>query len=122
MSNPSCDYLFAGLGFTGLHRLENGGQYSGSLDQEGGSTAISGVTYTDATGVVTFSAAESPAGVNELNFTGNIILNSTKVTAIVGMWTGRFVFNIRRAPASARHAIQIPTLHGAWGAFYNILQ
>ena len=62
MSNPSGDYQFAGLGFIGLRFFQDGSQYVGNLDDEDGFVAISRGTYTDATGVFTFSAAESPAG------------------------------------------------------------
>jgi hypothetical protein len=53
------------------------------------------VTYIDATGVVTFNAGESPTGVTDLNFTGNIVLDmsSGDVTGIAGTWTGRAVLS-----------------------------
>jgi hypothetical protein len=130
MSNPSGDYNFAGLGFNGLRFGQDGGQYSGYLYYgEGSSTPISGATYTDTTGVVTFGAGKSPAGVSDLNFTGNIILDlNGDVTAIAGTWTGRSIIN---APVEAATAVaptadpvtqkigNIPILqaHGAWSAF-----
>jgi hypothetical protein len=60
------------------------------------------VTYIDATGVVTFNAGESPTGVTDLNFTGNIVLDmsSGDVTGIAGTWTGRAVLS--NAPLAAR--------------------
>ena len=90
------------------------------------------------TGVVTFGAGASPAGIRELNFTGNVILDmSANVTAIAGTWTGRAFINApvaadlaAPAPAPAEPAIHkigqiIPILaHGAWTAFnrQNIIQ
>jgi hypothetical protein len=124
MSNPSGDYMFAGLGFIGLRFFQDGSQYVGNLDYEDGFIEISSGTYTDATGGVTFSAAESPAGVVDLNFTGNIILDlSGNVTAIAGTWTGRAVLS--NAPPAAAHAepairrppIPILQANGAWAAF-----
>jgi len=131
MSNPSGDYTFAGLGFTALRFFQDGSQYIGYLYWEDGrTTAISGATYTDATGAVTFSAGDSPLGITDLNFTGNIILDmSGNVTAIVGTWTGRsFIFaQVAAAPAAAEPAepairrigpiIPIVQAHGMWGAF-----
>ena len=126
MSNPSGDYSFAGLGFTGLQFFQDGNQYIGYLYYgEGSSIAISGATYTDATGVVTFSASESPAGVRALNFTGNIILDMTgNVTAIAGTWTGLAFIYVLAATAHADPAIHrippnppIMQAHGAWTAF-----
>lgn len=127
MSNPSGDYTFAGLGFTALRFYQDGSQYIGYLYWEGGrTTAISGATYTDATRVVTFVAGDSPAGVTDLNFIGNIILDmGGNVTGISGTWTGRsFAFAQVSAAEDAEPAIErigpiIPILeaNGAWGAF-----
>jgi hypothetical protein len=132
MSNPSGDYEFAGLGFTGLRLQPEGSQYIANLSYaQGGSTATSAATYTDATGAVTFSAGESPAGVTDLNFTGNIILDLTgNVTAIAGTWTGRSILKVFPGPAApaasaqAAPAIQrigpigpILQAHGSWAAF-----
>ena len=141
MSNPTGDYGFAGLGFTALRLLqEDGSKWIGYLyyGGEGSTVTISGATYTDATGVVTFGAGASPAGIRELNFTGNVILDmSANVTAIAGTWTGRAFINApvaadlaAPAPAPAEPAIHkigqiIPILaHGAWTAFnrQNIIQ
>jgi hypothetical protein len=129
MSNPSGDYAFAGLGFTGLRFFQDGTKYIGYLYYgQGASTAISNPTYTDATGVVTFGAGESPAGVADLNFTGNIILDmSGNVTAIAGTWTGRSFISVLPAVAASAAAqadirkigpiIPILQSHGAWAAF-----
>jgi hypothetical protein len=112
MSNPTGDYnTFAGLGFTGLRFYQDGSQYIGYLYYgQDSSTPISGATYSDATGIVTFSASESPAGVTDLNFTGTIILDmSGKVTAIAGPWTGRVVnVPVAVAPAAAAAAPAAP--------------
>jgi hypothetical protein len=125
MSDPSGDYTFSGLGFTGLRFYQNFSQYIGYLYYgEGSHIELSGATYTDATGVVTFSAGESPAGVVDLNFTGEVILDmSGNVTGIAGTWTGRAVLS--NAPPAAAHAepsiprpiIPILQAHGAWAAF-----
>jgi hypothetical protein len=126
MSNPSGDYTFSGLGFTALRFFPDGSQYIGYLYYgEGSALAVSGATYTDATGVVTFSAGESPAGVVDLNFTGNVILDmSGNVNGISGAWTGRAV--LANAPPAAAHAepgiprrpvIPILQANGAWAAF-----
>jgi hypothetical protein len=133
MSNPSGDYSFAGLGFTGLRFGLDGSQYDGYLYYgEGSATAISGPTYTDATGVVTFGVGESPAGVSDLNFTGNVILDLTgDVIAIAGTWTGRSLIHapVEAATAEAATAdpvtkkigigpiIPILQAHGSWSAF-----
>lgn len=132
MSNPSGDYGFAGLGFTGLRLQPEGSQYIANLsDAQGSSTPTSAATYTDATGLVTFSASESPAGVTDLNFTGNIILDlSGNVIAIAGTWTGRTILKVFPGPAApaasaqAEPAIQrigpigpILQAHGSWAAF-----
>lgn len=133
MSDPSGDYAFAGLGFTGLRFGLDGSRYDGYLYYgEGSATAISGATYTDATGVVTFGAGESPAGVSDLNFTGNIILDmSGGVTAIAGTWTGRSFIHAPVATATAaaatadpanqkirtRPIIPILQAYGSWSAF-----
>ena len=135
MSNPSGDYTFAGLGFTGLRFFQDGSQYIGFLYYgQGSSIAISGATYTDATEVVTFNAGSSPAGISDLNFIGNIILDmSGNVTAIAGTWTGRSIIlpiaeasaiatsgsSAQAAPAIQRTGPIIPILqaHGSWAAF-----
>jgi hypothetical protein len=131
MSSPVGDYSFAGLGFTSLQFSLEGSQYVGSLSYGDSSIAISGATYTDATGVVTFSAGESPGGVADLNFTGNLILDlSGDVIAIAGTWTGRSFIHTpaAAAPAASAHAepairkgigpnIPILQAHGAWAAF-----
>ena len=103
MSNPYGNYTFAGLGFASLYfPLED----TGSLSPAQGNILISNKTYTDATGVVTFSAGQSPAGVTDLNFTGNIILDlSGNVTAIAGTWTGRSHLNVAAKPAFPRQAL-----------------
>jgi len=130
MSNPSGDYGFAGLGFTGLRLQPEGSQYNASLSSAQVTTS-SAATYTDATGVVTFTAGESPAGVTDLNFTGNIILDlSGNVIAIAGTWTGRTILKVFPGPAApaasaqAEPAIQrigpigpILQVHGSWAAF-----
>lgn len=126
MSNPYGDYGFAGLGFTSLHLTEDGSDLSSAQV----SAASSGTTYTDATGVVTFSADQSPVGVTNLNFTGNIILDlSGNVIAIAGTWTGRSHLNVSAKPAAAAasaHAepavhgigpVSILQAHGSWVAF-----
>ena len=126
MSNPSGDYSFAGLGFNGLKFFQDGNQYIGYLYYgEGSSIPVSNATYTDGTGVVTFSASESPAGVRALNFTGNIILDPTgNVTAIAGTWTGLAFIVVLPAAARAEPTIyRIPPInpivnaHGAWTAY-----
>lgn len=133
MSNPSGDYTFAGLGFTGLRFDLDGSQYGGGLYYGEGSTIpISDATYTDTTGVITFGAAGSPAGVSDLNFTGNIILDlNGDVIGIAGTWTGRSFINTRVAAEPAAEATADPVAqkigigpintilqaHGAWGAF-----
>ena len=132
MSSPVGNYTFAGLGFTNLYLTEGEGKFSGSLYAPGSTTELSGVTYTDATGVVTFSAGESPAGVTDLNFTGNIIpdLNGN-VLALAGTWTGRSRLTVSAkpaapaAPAASAHAapairgigpVPILQAHGWWAA------
>jgi hypothetical protein len=132
MSNPSGDYSFAGLGFTGLRFAQGGSQYFGYLYYPGGNTAVSGAAYTDATGVVTFSVAQSPAGIDDVNFIGNIIIDmSGNVTAMAGTWTGRGIITnapvvaaalaegAQAAPAIRRPGPIIPILqvHGSWAAF-----
>jgi hypothetical protein len=135
MSNPSGDYAFAGLGFTGLRFFQDGSKYIGYLYYgQGSSTAISNATYTDATGAVTFSASESPAGIVDLSFTGNIILDpSGNVIAIAGPWTGRSILKVApvaAAPAASALAepaaqrigpigpiIPILQAHGMWAAY-----
>jgi hypothetical protein len=125
MINPAGEYTFAGLGFIGLQLSQSGGGYDGSLSREDGFTALSVVTYTDSTGIVTFSAGESPAGVGDLNFTGNLILDmkTGNVAAIAGTWTGRAFINAPVAAAPVESAIKkigpiISFLaHGAWAAF-----
>jgi hypothetical protein len=115
--------MFAGLGFIGLRFFQDGSQYVGNLDYEDGSIEISGGTYTDTTGVVTFSAAKSPAGVVDVNFIGNVILDlSGNVTAIAGTWTGEKVLPLSNAPAVAEPPIPRPPnpirqANGAWAAF-----
>ncbi|HME50531.1 hypothetical protein [Mycobacterium sp.] len=127
MSNPSGDYVpFVGLGFTGLRFFQDGSQYVGGLYYEENeySIAISGGTYTDATRVVTFSVHESPAGVTDVNFIGNVIVDSTgNVTAMVGTWTGHFSLNLLPRGARAKAAIPkyrpilpIPSAQGPWMA------
>jgi hypothetical protein len=131
MSNPSGDYSFAGLGFTGLRFSQDGTKYTGGLFSAKGTTPISGGTYTDATGVVTFNVAESPAGVTDLSFTGNIILDLTgNVIAIAGTWTGRSLITV--LPGTTSSAASAPVqadarrigpigpilqVHGAWAAY-----
>jgi hypothetical protein len=131
MANPSGDYSFAGLGFTALRFNPDGSQWIGYLyfpdggAQTGGNEPISNATYTDATGVVTFSAGTSPEFIRDLNFTGNVILDpSGNVTAIAGTWTGRaFVFPIlgKAAPAAEPATQKVPQytvpVSGAWAAF-----
>jgi hypothetical protein len=114
MSNPKGDYSFTGLGFMGLSLVEEGSQYTGSLSAPGISISISGATYNDATGVVTFSAGESPAGVTDLNFIGNIILDlSGNVISLAGTWTGRSRLTISARPAApAASAQAAPAIHG----------
>jgi hypothetical protein len=117
--------MFAGLGFIGLRFFQDGSQYVGNLDYEDGFIEISGGTYTDATGLVTFSAAKSPAGVVDVNFTGNVILDlSGNVTAIAGTWSGEKVLPLSNAPPAAHAEPPIPRpptpiqqANGAWTAF-----
>jgi hypothetical protein len=91
MSNPSGDYApFLGLGFNGLRFFQDGSKYIGGLYYgEGYSIAISGGTYNDQTGIVTFSVSETPVNVIDVNFIGSIVLDPTgNVTALSGTWTG----------------------------------
>lgn len=130
MSNPYGGYAFAALGFTDLN-LDPGG--AGYLTSAQGTIFTTFATYTDATGVVTFSVGESPAGVTDLNFTGNIILDlSGNVAAIAGTWTGRNPLIVSTKPAapaasahaeSAAHGIVPPSIleaHGSWAAFNHV--
>src|SRR5262249_21164466 len=115
----------------GLRFSQDGTKYVGGLYSAQGTTAISGGTYTDATGVVTFNVAGSPAGVTDLSFTGTIILDLTgNVTAIAGTWTGRSLITV--LPGAADAAASAPAqadirrigpigpilqAHGAWAAY-----
>jgi hypothetical protein len=125
MSNPSGDYKFEGLGFTGLRFFPDGKHYIGYLYYgEDSSIAISEATYTDATGSVTFKAGTSPAGVSGLHFTGKIALGrGGNVIAIKGTWTGRSSVHAPGAAATAESAsdqtkpgIPIAEAHGTWEA------
>ena len=124
MSDPSGDYTVAGLGFTGLRFGQDGDQYTGSLSWAGGYyVTVSGATYTDSTSIVTFSLENSPAGITDLLFTAQIVLDPAgSVTALAGSWTGRS-FVLAPAAEAAEPAVQrlgpnpIVHAHGAWVAF-----
>ena len=115
--NPIGDYTFSGLGFTFLRFLLDGSQYFGYLYYgEGSYIAISGATFTNTTGAVTFSAEESPAGVRSLYFTGSVITDQTgNVTGIVGSWTG-ISFIALPPEATAKAATPAPVAAAAKAA------
>jgi hypothetical protein len=88
MNNPDGNFDFAGIGFTLLSldvgTISDGTLLGGSLSQPLGS-----VTFDNATGAISFSAAKSPAGVEDIAFAGNAIADdSGNVIGFTGTWQG----------------------------------
>ena len=121
------DYTVAGLGFNSLQFAQEGDHYTGALYWPGGySATVSGATYTDSTSIVTFSLENSPAGITDLLFTAQVVLDPTgNVTALAGSWTSRSFVLAPAAAAAAAPELAVQRLgpnpivhaHGACVAF-----